>query len=117
MLHHDKQPYGENRRDLVSEHFYARRVFMHKGRVLGTYMPLLMDELIVAENSYAGCELLRWHLMHNAQVTLPEGNAAALEFLQQHKYTEHARLLRMVHGPHVPWRPEMVYAWTSRTLG
>ncbi|MBK7556071.1 MAG: hypothetical protein IPI55_16130 [Flavobacteriales bacterium] len=68
VLHLDKLAYGEDRRELISEHFYASRVFMHKGRVLGTYMPLLMDELIVAENSYAGCELLRWHLPHVTEV-------------------------------------------------
>lgn len=117
VLHLDKQAYGEDRRALVSEHFYASRVFMRKGRALGYYVPLLIDGPIVAENSFAGFELLRWHLPHVTEVTLPEGNAAALEFLQERKYTEQRRLLRMVHGPRVPWRPEMVYAWTSRTLG
>lgn len=117
VLHLDKLAYGEDRRELVSEHFYASRVFVSKGRVLGTYMPLLIDGLIVAGNTFAGLELLRWHLPHVTEVTLPEGNLAAVEFLQERKYTEQGRLLRMVHGPHVPWRPEMVYTWTSRTLG
>ncbi len=117
VLRMDKLASGEDRRILISEHFYASRIFVKNGKVLGNYMVLLGEGLIVAENTFAGEELLRWHLPHVAEVTLPEANAAAIEFLQQRKYTEQRRVLRMRRGPALPWRPEMVWGRIGNNLG
>ncbi len=117
ILRLDKLASGEDRRTLISEHFYASRIFVKNGKVLGNYMVLLGEGLIVAENPFAGEELLRWHLPHVSEITLPEANAAAIEFLQARKYTEVRRVLRMVRGPKLNWRPEMVWGRVGNNLG
>jgi hypothetical protein len=117
ILRLDKLASGEDRSTLVSEHFYASRIFMNQGRVLGNYMVLLGEGLIVAQSAFAGEELLRWHLPHVSEVTLPEANAAAIEFLQQRKYTEQRRVLRMYRGVPLNWHPEMVWARIGNNLG
>ncbi len=117
ILRLDKLASGEDRRVLMSEHFYASRIFVTKGRVQGNYMVLLGEGLVVAENTFAGEELLRWHLPHVTEVTLPEANTAAIEFLQLRKYTEQHRVLRMYRGTPLTWHPEMVYARIGNNLG
>lgn len=128
ILRLDKLASGEDRRTLISEHFYASRIFVNrasaggpatagKGKVIGAYMVLLGEGLIVAENTFAGEELLRWHMPHVQEITLPEANTAAIEFLQLRKYTEQKRVLRMVRGPKLNWRPEMVWGRVGNNLG
>jgi GNAT superfamily N-acetyltransferase len=117
VLRLDKLASGEDRREVMSEHFYASRIFVNKGKVQGNYMVLLGEGLIVAENAFAGEELLRWHLPHVTEITLPEANHPAIEFLQQWKYTEQRRVLRMVRGPKLSWRPEMVWGRIGNNLG
>lgn len=117
ILRLDKLASGEDRRVLISEHFYASRIFVNKGRVQGNYMVLLGESLIVAENTFAGFELLRWHLPHVTHIWLPEANTAAVEFLQDRKYVERGRVLRMTKGEPLPWRPEMIYGRIGNNLG
>ena len=128
ILRLDKLASGEDRRTLISEHFYASRIFVKKapsfgggpasaGKVQGNYMVLLGEGLIVAENTFTGEELLRWHLPHVQEITLPEANTAAIEFLQDRKYTEQRKVLRMVRGPKLNWRPEMLWGRIGNNLG
>lgn len=117
ILRLDKLASGEDRRPLISEHFYASRIFVNKGKVQGNYMVLLGEGLVVAENPFAGLELLRWHLPHTDHVWLPEANTEAVEFLEQRKYKAEGRLLRMYRGAPLPWRPEMEYARIGNNLG
>jgi hypothetical protein len=117
ILRLDKLASGEDRSALISEHFYASRIFVNQGRVLGNYMVLLGEGLIVADNAFAGEELLRWHLPHVAEITLPEANTHAIEFLKDRKYAEQRRVLRMVRGPKLNWRPEMVWGRVGNNLG
>lgn len=113
----DRMVSGEDRRTLLSEHFYAGRVLIGKGRTLGYYLPLLGDGLIIAEQPWAGLELLRWHLPHVTEVVLPEANSGVLEFLQERGYTEQGREWRMVLGDRLPWRPEMIFGRIGGNLG
>lgn len=126
VLRLDKLASGEDRRALISEHFYASRIFVNRasaggpataGKVMGSYMVLLGEGLILAENPFAGEELLRWHLPHVTEITLPEANTAAIEFLQLRKYTEQKRVLRMTRGPMLNWRPEMLWGRVGNNLG
>ena len=117
VLRLDKLASGEDRRALISEHFYASRIFVNKGKTQGNYIVLLGEGLLLAENPFAGEELLRWHLPHVTEITLPEANTAAIDFLQQRKYTEQKRVLRMVRGPKLNWRPEMVWGRIGNNLG
>ena len=117
VLRLDKLASGEDRRVLLSEHFYASRIFVNKGKVQGNYMVLLGEGLVVAENAYAGEELLRLHLPHVSEITLPEANSAAIQFLEQRKYREQRRVLRMRRGPALHWRPVMLWGRIGNNLG
>lgn len=117
ILRLDKLASGEDRRTLISEHFYASRIFVNKGRVQGNYIVLLGEGHVIAENDFAGLELLRWHLPHTDHVWLPEANTAAIEFLEQRKYAPTGTVTRMYHGPALNWRPEMHYARIGNNLG
>ncbi|MBZ0207283.1 MAG: hypothetical protein K8H89_13225 [Flavobacteriales bacterium] len=117
ILHLDRTASGEQRRVLISEHFYASRIYVEKGRVRGNYMPLLGDGLLLADRPDVGEELLRWHMPHVQEVWVPEANPVAREFLAIRGYTEQGRRFRMHQGPALPWRPEMVYGWISERLG
>lgn len=113
----DRMASGEDRRALIREHLYAGRIFIHERRVMGHYLPLLGEGLIVAEHPVAGLELLRWHLPHVTQVVLPEANSLALAFLRERGYTEQGREWRMVRGTPLPWRPDMIYGRVGGNLG
>ena len=117
MLHLDRSASGEDRRALVSEHFYFSRIYMERGHVRGCYMPLLGDGHILAHRPDVGAELLRWHLPHVAHVWVPEANPAAREFLELRGYSVQARRMRMRLGPALPWQPAMEYAWAGEGMG
>ena len=117
ILHLDRVASGEQRRVLISEHFYASRIYVEKGRVRGSYMPLLGDGLLLADRPDVGEELLRWHMPHVQEVWVPEANPVAREFLSIRGYTEQGRRYRMHQGPALPWKPEMVYGWINERLG
>jgi GNAT superfamily N-acetyltransferase len=110
----DQRASGEDRRTWINEHLYAGRVYVHRNRVQGIYLPLLGEGLVLADNAHAGEELLRWHLQQVTSVVVPEANPAAVDFLRLRKYTEVERSVRMVRGDRVAWRPEMEFARAGR---
>ncbi|MEO8733917.1 MAG: hypothetical protein ABI373_06275 [Flavobacteriales bacterium] len=117
ILHLDRMATGEDRRTLMSEHFYAGRIYVERGRVRGTYLPLLGDGLVQADRPDVGEELMRWHMPHVQEVWVPEANPVAKAFLEARGYTVQGRRYRMQHGEPLAWRPEMNYGWISERLG
>ena len=95
ILHLDRSASGEARTELISEHFYASRIYVEKGRVRGSLMPLLGEGLVLADRPDVGEEHLRWHMPHVQAVWVPEANAVAREFLTIRGYTEQGRQYRM----------------------
>jgi hypothetical protein len=117
ILHLDRSASGEDRRTLMSEHFYAGRIYVERGRVRGTYLPLLGDGILQADRPDVGEELLRWHMPHVQEVWVPEANPVAKAFLEQRGYTVQGRAYRMRHGAPLAWRPEFVYGRINELLG
>lgn len=117
ILHLDRTATGEDRRTLMSEHFYAGRIYVEKGRVRGTYLPLLGEGILQADRADVGEELLRWHLPYVQEHWLPEANPVAKAFLEIRGYTVKGRLHRVRHGAELAWRPEFNYGWISERLG
>lgn len=117
ILHLDRMASGEDRRTLMSEHFYAGRIYVERGRVRGTYLPLLGDGLLQADRADVGEELLRWHMPHVTEVWVPDANRVAKEFLQLRGYTVQGKAFRMRHGVPLAWKPEMVFGRISERLG
>ena len=117
ILHLDRMASGEDRQTLMSEHFYAGRIYVERGRVRGTYLPLLGDGILQADRPDVGEELLRWHMPHVTEVWVPEANRVAKEFLEIRGYTVQGRRHRVRHGTELAWRPEFNYGWISERLG
>lgn len=117
ILHLDRTVTGEDRRTLIIEHLHAGRVYVERGRVRGTYLPLLGAGLLQADRPDVGEELLRWHLPYVQAHCVPEANRVAAEYMQLRGYTVQGRLHRMRHGNELPWRPALNYGWISERLG
>jgi Acetyltransferase (GNAT) family/Acetyltransferase (GNAT) domain len=117
LLRLDQLASGEDRRVLLLEHSYAGQVHVRKGHVLGYYLPLLGEGLIVASDAFVGAELMRWHLVNGPTLVVPEENAAAIAHLVEGGYSAQERVVRMQRGTPVPWRPQLVFGRINAHLG
>jgi len=111
LLRLDERATGEDRRALLLEHRFAAHAYVSQGQVLGGMLPLLGHGLVLADSPAVGLELQRWLLPHQAHIVVPEANGAACAHLIERTYTPESAGVRMVRGPLLPYRPELVYAW------
>ena len=111
LLRLDERATGEDRRALLLEHRFAAHAYVDQAVVRGGLLPLLGHGLVLAESAFVGLELQRWLLPHQAHIVVPEANAAACAHLIERKYTPVSAGVRMVRGPLLPYRPELIYAW------
>lgn len=111
LLHLDHRATGEDRRALLLEHRYVAQVYVEQGRLRGGLLSLLGHGLILADAPAVGLELQRWLLPHQPDIIIPEENSAASTHLLERKYTPSSAGLRLVRGPLLPYRPELVFAW------
>jgi GNAT superfamily N-acetyltransferase len=111
LLHLDHRATGEERRALLLEHQYIGQAYVEQGRLRGALLPLLGHGLILADAPAVGLELQRWLLPHQQDIIIPEENSAACTHLLERKYTPSSAGLRLVRGPLLPYRPELMFAW------
>jgi GNAT superfamily N-acetyltransferase len=111
LLHLHHRATGEDHRALLLEHLYMAQAYVEQRRLRGALVPLLGHGLLVADAPAVGLELQRWLLPHQPDIIVPEENAAAAAHLVERKYTPSSAGLRLVRGPLLPYRPELVYAW------
>lgn len=111
LLHLDERATGEDRRALLLEHRFAAHAYVSQGQVLGGMLPLLGHGLVLADSAVVGLELQRWLLPHQQHIVVPDANGAACAHLHERKYIPSSAGVRMVRGPLLPYRPELVYAW------
>lgn len=111
LLRLDERATGEDRRALLLEHRFAAHTYVLHGQVLGGLLPLLGHGLVLADSAGVGLELQRWLLPHQAHIVVPEANTAACAHLHDRKYMPESAGVRMVRGPLLPYRHELIYAW------
>lgn len=111
LLHLDQRATGEDRRTLLLEHRFVAHAYVAQGHLHGGMLPLLGHGLVLADSAAVGLELQRWLLPHQAHIVVPEANAAACAHLHERTYRPEAAGVRMVRGAHLPFRPELIYAW------
>jgi GNAT superfamily N-acetyltransferase len=109
MLHLDRRATGEDRRTWLLEHSYLGSVYEENGRVRGFSLPLLREALIVADAPEVGLELQRWVLPTQDHLLLPKSNVAAVKHLADRGNTNAVELVRMVRGPGVALKGELVF--------
>ncbi len=111
LLHLDERATGEDRRALLLEHRFVAHTYVEQGLVRGGLWPLLGHGLVLADSAAVGLELQRWLLPHQQHIVVPEANAAACAHLLERNYTPTSAGVRLVRGPLLPYRPELIYAW------
>ena len=79
--------------------------------VRGFYLPDLGGGLVIALDAEAGVALLDYKLSQGtATVVIPSANAVARDLLVQRGFSEYASAPRMVLGPEVAWKAELVFS-------
>lgn len=109
VLHLDRKATGIAQRSALLQEFeFLAQVYLEGSIVRGFAMPLLGQGLIVADSLYAGLELQRWVLPHQAHLLLP-ASSPGVAHLSEHGYAHEVVGARLVLGPDVA-RPELIYA-------
>lgn len=99
VMHLDRKATGIAQRSALLQEFeFLAQVYLEGNAVRGFVLPLLGDGLIVADSLYAGLELQRWLLPHQAHLLLPS-NSPGLAHLSERGYAHEAVGARMVLGP------------------
>lgn len=111
VLRMDRQATGEDRSTLLLEHEYLGRVYAEDNAVRGFTLALLGEGLIIADTSYAGLELQRWHFPIQEHLLLPEGNLSAHAHLTERGYHAQPEGTLMVRGDAPVLHVERIYAW------
>lgn len=84
----DKITSGEERMFHLEDHLPDGFVYVEKGIVSGFYLPTFGDGLIIATDSLAGTELLKWHVNTKEKLVFPKDNLPATNYLYQKGYKE-----------------------------
>jgi GNAT superfamily N-acetyltransferase len=84
----------------------------------GFYLPGLEQGPILARNSEAGLELLRFKLnLGSTSITLPTANETAIDYLTGTGFRVASVRPRMTFGPDTDWRPDLVFSRGSGYSG
>jgi GNAT superfamily N-acetyltransferase len=111
----DRAATGEDRRRLLTALWpTGGLVAAGDGRPLGYHLasPWRSGGAVVAADPRAGLALLdavQATQGHEAAISVPAANPAAVEFLQASGFSEHFRTLRMHRGPRIGWDPAAVF--------
>ena len=117
VLQLDKNISCEGREDIITENLSTAQLFINDHKVEGFYLPSLANGLIVANNDIAGIELIKYRLENNYYAILPEGNKAAIKFLEQNNLIQFRISRRMFIGKKRKWKPNRIYNRISGQLG
>lgn len=117
ILYLDRQASGEERSAILEPHLGSTWVFGEPGSVQGFWMPGLREGLVVARNQEAACTLLAAKAQTGARMVVPSANTAALECIKTLGYQESSRAWRMIRGPKLNWKPDMIWSRIAGKLG
>ena len=113
----DQRASGEYRQQLLEPHLNNAQLLV-ENRLLGFHMPTLGEGLIVAETEVAGHALMRQkHSREWLYTAVPRDNTSALNLLKNLGHQEYRVGKRMLLGPDVCWRPEMIFGRIGGNLG
>lgn len=117
MLGMDKRVSGEARSAILNLYITTSFLFIANNKLIGFYIPVLYDGLIIAEDERAGIELMKLRLQTKQFASVPVGNKAALEFLNAHSFEYLRTSRRMIRGERRPWNPKGLFNRISGALG
>lgn len=117
ILKLDREVSGENRFATLAPHILSSKVFIHSHQVEGFYMPTLGDGLIIAQNSHAGMELMKYRFQSKSHAVLPLDNKKGMKYLTQNKYVQFRTSCRMRLGKRREVQLNNIYNRISGQLG
>jgi N-acetylglutamate synthase-like GNAT family acetyltransferase len=117
LLRIDKNVSCEDRKENLLDHLQDAVVFFHDGKVTGYYLPSFGNGVVIAENSIAGVELLKYRLENNYYAIFPSKNRSAIDLLQQTRLKQFRVSRRMFLGVKRNWQAENIYNRISGQLG
>src|SRR6187455_1121266 len=97
--------------------FEQYTVFVENNLLKGFYMPTLGEGLIIADSPAAGLALMKLRTASTKKFCIPILNENALNFLNQHGFTEYRRASRMILGEKVVWDGSKIYSRIGGNLG
>lgn len=113
----DKVISKEDRICEIENHLENGFVYRDTKKVEGFYLPTLGEGLIIANNSSAGIELLKFHLRINTKVALPKDNLIGVSFLYSNGFKEFRKAKRMTLGKRTNVRFENIYNRIAGNIG
>lgn len=109
---------GENRERLLKDYLSDSFLHISNGTINGFYIPGLGEGPVFALTKDAGKELLRFKYSTISKATIPAENKDGIDFLKELGFTATNTVgKRMISGPDIVWRPEMVYSRIGGNLG
>ncbi len=117
LLELDLWVYGEDRRQLLADHWLSARVVEVEGVIQAAYFPSLLNGPILARHVEFAQPLVLERLRSFDKAQLPVSNRAGVELLGRLGCTEVRRSRRMFLGERRPWRAEAIFNRTSGKLG
>lgn len=108
---------GEGRFESLDPHLAHAQVFVQNNQVEGFYAPTFGEGLIVANNSDAGLELMKYRLQSNGLCLFPVENNVATSFLKANNYSPVKQMKKMRLGEKITWQPQNVYNRAGGNFG
>ena len=111
ILELDHQATGERREELFIRAFPTGYKYTLNRTAEGFYLPDFGKGLIIAENTEAGLNLLRYKLLNHADtVVIPHLNEEAIRLVSGEGYKEYMRSPRMFLKQDASWQPRMIFS-------
>lgn len=108
---------GENRIELLQNHFTHARLHIENNSLVGFYLPTLGEGLIIASTADAGLALMKNRYADHKKICLPVDNRDGINFLLEHGFTELRRASRMVLGENFLWQASKMFSRIGGNLG
>lgn len=108
---------GEKRTYRILEDLVGAMGYFENGKLLGSYLPDLLEGPVYAINVEAGLALMEERLKIAKMAVVPESNIIANEFYKQRGFELYRTARRMRLGKERPWHPEFMYNRFSGQIG
>ena len=97
---------------MIERFFETGLVYLGEGsnEIQGLYLPDMGNGFILALNSKAGIELMKYRLTEGkTNATVPSNNNDVINFLEREGFELQKTLPRMVLGDDLNWKPNLIF--------